>query len=495
MEATDPMTATDTLAALWHSTGLPEGALANARLSGSDPVLPSSFAVGEAAQSTIAAAALAATEFGRLRGATRQEISVDMTHAALECVGWFSVDGHSPELFDALSGLYRCNDGWIRLHAVFAHHRAGALRLLRLDPEAAQRAEIEKAVGGWRALELEAAAAEAGLVLTAMRTFDAWDATEQGQAIAAQPLFSMQRLNDAPPLPHSTLDGASSRSRRPLEGVRILDLTRILAGPVGGRTLAGYGADVMLINSPYLPNIEAIAETSRGKLSAHVDLRTPAGRETLHELLNDTHVLIQGYRPGGLARLGFSPTDVAQSHPGIIYVSLSAYGQEGPWSQRRGFDSLVQTAMGFNAAEGEAAGQSQPRALPMQILDHATGYLIAMCVSVALIRQQQQGGSWHVNLSLAQTGHWLRRLGRVQNGFDVTKPSVNPYLETTESGFGKLTALRHSARFSRSPSVWSRPSMPPGSHAAAWPKGKVDGFFSSAAPAGSGVPNESQRPR
>jgi crotonobetainyl-CoA:carnitine CoA-transferase CaiB-like acyl-CoA transferase len=470
MEATDPMTATDTLAALWHSTGLPERALANARLSGSDPVLPSSFAVGEAAQSTVAAAALAAAELGHLRGAVRQEISVDMTHAALECVGWFSVDGHSPDLFDALSGLYHCEDGWIRLHAVFAHHRAGALRLLRLDPDTIQRADIEKAVGGWRALELEAAAAEAGLVLTAMRTFDAWDATEQGRAVAAQPLFSLERLSDAPPLPLSTLDGETSQCRLPLEGVRILDFTRILAGPVGGRTLAGYGADVMLINAPYLPNIDAIAETSRGKLSAHVDLRTSAGQETLHQLLKDTHVLIQGYRPGGLAKLGVSPADVARSHPGIIYVTLSAYGREGSWSQRRGFDSLVQTAMGFNAAEGEAAGQSQPRALPMQILDHATGYLIAMCVSVALIRQQQEGGSWHVNLSLAQTGHWLRRLGRIQNGFDVTKPSAEPYLETTASGFGRLTALRHSAQFSSSPSVWAKPSMPPGSHAAAWPK-------------------------
>lgn len=222
-----------------------------------------------------------------------------MTHAALECVEQFGVDGHASDLFDTLSSLCHCKEGWIRLNSVSAHHRAGALRLLRLDPDMAQRADIEEAVGGWRALELEVAAAEAGLVLTAMRTFDAWDATEKGRAVAAQPLFTLERLSDAPPLPLSRLDQRASLSRLPLEGVRILDLTRILAGPVGGRTLAGYGADVMLINAPYLPNIDAIAETSRGKLSAHVDLRASAGRETLHQLLKDTHVLIQGYRAGG----------------------------------------------------------------------------------------------------------------------------------------------------------------------------------------------------
>jgi crotonobetainyl-CoA:carnitine CoA-transferase CaiB-like acyl-CoA transferase len=251
--------------------------------------------------------------------------------------------------------------------------------------------------------------------------------------------------------------------------VRALDLTRILAGPVGGRALAAYGADVMLVNSPHLPNIEAIADTSRGKLSTHIDLRTDAGREALENLLGQAHVFVQGYRPGGLAALGFGPQEAARQRPGLVYVSLSAYGAQGPWAARRGFDSLVQTATGFNHAEGEAAGQGKPRPLPMQLLDHATGYLIAMGASAALGRQQREGGSWHVQVSLAQTAHWLRGLGRIENGFGIKRPDAKPYLQNSPSGFGELMAMQHSAQLSRTPAQWTRPAVPPGTHAPVWP--------------------------
>ena len=294
------MEATRILKDIWLLAGLPEAALAHARLTGADPVLPSSFAVGAAAQATIAAAALAACELGHARGAPRQQVAVDMQHAALDCTGWFSIDGRVPALWDAFSGLYRASDGWVRIHANFAHHRDGALRLLGLDPATAQRADAEAAMRSWKALDFEDAAAARGLVATALRTFDEWDATTQGRALAAQPLFSIERIGDAAPLALPAL----AAEARPLEGVRVLDLTRILAGPVGGRALAAYGADVMLVNSPHLPNIEAIADTSRGKLSAHVDLRSDAGRDVLARLLADAHVFIQGYRPGALAALG-----------------------------------------------------------------------------------------------------------------------------------------------------------------------------------------------
>jgi hypothetical protein len=317
----------------------------------------------------------------------------------------------------------------------------------------------------WKALEFEQTAADAGLVVAAFRSFEEWDKHPQGQAVAALPLMQFERIGDAPPreLPALIADD------RPLMGVRVLDLTRILAGPVCGRALAAYGADVMLVNSPHLPNIESIADTSRGKLSAHVDLKTPEGRATLQRLLADAHVLVQGYRPGGLNALGFSPQTVAEHRPGIVCVSLSAYGDTGPWSQRRGFDSLVQTATGFNHAEGEAAGSPDPKPLPMQILDYATGHLMAFAASAALRRQALEGGSWHVRLSLAQTGHWIRSLGRVANGFAVARPDRAPYLETAESGFGELVALRHSAQLERTPTRWARPSMLPGTHAPIWP--------------------------
>ena len=189
----------------------------------------------------------------------------------------------------------------------------------------------------------------------------------------------------------------------------------------------------------------------------------------MYNLLQEAHVFLQGYRPGALQGLGYGPGQLAAQRPGIVCISLSAYGPQGPWKERRGFDSLVQTAMGFNHAEAQAAGDpAKPRPLPMQILDEATGYLIAFGAAAALRRQQLEGGSWHLQLSLAQTGHWLRQLGRVENGFAVTPPSLAPYLESERSAFGELCALRHSASLSRTPARWTRPSEPPGHSPARW---------------------------
>jgi crotonobetainyl-CoA:carnitine CoA-transferase CaiB-like acyl-CoA transferase len=261
----------------------------------------------------------------------------------------------------------------------------------------------------------------------------------------------MRRRGSLPPL---------REDQRPLTGVRVLDLTRILAGPVGGRALAAYGADVMLVNSPHLPNIESIADTSRGKLS-RMWTCAPTKAAPLRQLAAEAHVFVQGYRPGGMASLGFGPAELARLRPGIVCVSLTAYGTQGPWAHRRGFDSLVQTATGFNHAEGEAAGDGKPKPLPMQILDEATGYLIAFGAAAALWRQQREGGSWHVQVSLAQTGQWLRGAGpRARRALD-RQARPRPYVETSPSGFGELAALRHSAQLSRTPAAWPRPSMPP----------------------------------
>ena len=454
----------DVLAQLWQLGALPTEALRHVSLTGADPVLPSSFAVGTVAQTPIAAAALAACELGHLRGQARQDVAVDMAHAALECTGWFSVNGHTPEGWDKFSGLYACADGWVRIHTNFAHHRDGALRLMGLDPSRASRADAEKAMLTRRTQEFEQAAAEAGLVVAAFRSFEEWDEHPQGQAVAQLPLLTIERIGDAPPLDLPSV----SANDRPLTGVRVLDLTRILAGPVCGRTLAAYGADVMLLNAPHLPNIESIADTSRGKFSAHVDLRTENGKQSMAHLLQGSHVFVQGYRHGALAGLGWGPEALAQARLGIVCVSLSAYGGVGPWAQRRGFDSLVQTATGFNHAEMQAAGSTTPKALPAQILDYGTGHLMAFAVSVALHRQQTEGGSWHVRVSLAQTGHWLRGLGRVPNGFAVKSPNRQPYLEASASGFGDLIALRHSAQLSRTPAQWTQPSVPPGTHPPTW---------------------------
>ena len=422
-----------------------------------------------AAQASLGAAALAATEIGRLRNGVDQVASVDLVDAAVECTGRFTIDGVAPEVWDKIAGLYRCGPAsegeWVRLHTNFAHHRDGVLGLLGLpEGPGTSREQVAAALARWRAADLEDQAAERGLVVARLRGFDEWDAHPQCAAVAALPLVEIERIGDAPPVDWPVLPAAAL----PLEGLRVLDLTRILAGPVAGRTLAAYGADVMLVNSPALPNIDAIADTSRGKRSAHADLRDASDRAAFAAVLSRAHVMLQGYRPGGVAALGFGPEDAARLRPGIVYVSLSAYGRSGPWSGRRGFDSLVQTATGFNNAEGKAANAAEPKALPMQVLDMASAFLLAFGAEAALMRQRTHGGSWHVQVSLARTARWLRSLGRVEGGFAAPKRDFASRMESTESGFGRLVALRHAARFSVTPPRYRRPSVPPGTDRLAW---------------------------
>jgi hypothetical protein len=447
-------------------------------LTGDTPAFASSFAVAELVQHSIAVAALAATELGTVRGvhAAPATVAVDLNHAEHECTGWFALDGITPEAWDPFAGIYPTGASdqsstldWIRIHTNFTHHRDGALALLGMSAKDATKADVTRKLKEWTAASFEDAAAKARMVATAMRTFAQWDASGQGQAIARQPLFSMERIGDSPKRKATV---ANASPTQPLAGLRVLDLTRILAGPTCGRTLATFGADVMLVNSPNLPNIAHIADTSRGKRSVHIDLLTSEGRAQLKQLICDTDVFVEGYRPGGLAALGFGPQDVAQMRPGIVYVSLSAYGVQGPWGDRRGFDSLTQTAMGFNHAEGltfaDIAGESfKPRAFPFQALDYATGFLMAACACAALRRQYAGGGSWLLRCSLAQTAQWLRRYPRT-SPTAVNAIDRAPFVERTASGFGALEAIQHAARLNGEFVSARLESMPPGSHAGVW---------------------------
>jgi crotonobetainyl-CoA:carnitine CoA-transferase CaiB-like acyl-CoA transferase len=462
------MTAKDALKMLWLLARMRPEAVDDVELTGAEPVLPSTFAVGTAAQATIAAAALAAAEVWRRRTGNRQRLNVPMRDAAIEFRSerYLRIDGKpAPELWDKIAGLYRCGDGrWVRLHTNFPHHRDGVLKLLGCEHD---RAAVQRALDGWTADAFEEAAAQAGLVVTMTRSFAEWDATGQGRAVASLPAFSVERIGDAPPRP------LPSGGDRPLSGVRVLDLTRVIAGPVCGRTLAAHGADVLLVTGAHLPQMgPLVIDSGRGKLTTFIDLREQSGRETLRGLLRDADIFVQGFRPGAVTGNGFGPEEAARARPGIVYVSLCAYGHEGPWANRRGFDSLVQNANGMNHAEAEAAGSAQPKPLPAQTIDHASGYLMAFGAMAALARRASEGGSWHVRVSLAQTGHWIRGLGRVADGLAVPDPgfdAVRDRLEEIASGFGRLTTVRHAAAMSETPPHWARPSMPLGTHAPEWP--------------------------
>jgi crotonobetainyl-CoA:carnitine CoA-transferase CaiB-like acyl-CoA transferase len=464
----------DVLRTLWGEVGLPVDALAQVALPGREPVLATSFAVATALQASLGAAALAAAALGHARGGVQQRLGVDARDVVLEASGRFTLDGRAPKVWDKLSGLYACGGsgapGWVRIHANFAHHRDGVLRLLGLPPgEQTERAEVLAALRDWHGEDFEQAAADAGLVVAAVRSFDQWDRHEQAAAVAAQPLVAVKRIDGGSGHAGARLPPLHRHDAAPLQGLRVLDLTRILAGPVAGRTLAAYGADVMLVNAPYLPNIESIADTSRGKLSVHVDLKTEAGRDTLRALVREADVVLQAYRPGALAAIGFGPEALVALRPGLVCLSLSAYGALGPWAGRRGFDSLVQAATGFNHAEAEAWGEAEPRALPLQALDYSAGYLLAFGAAAALLRRWREGGSWQVQVSLARTAQWLRGLGRCHDFAAAGWPSFDDAMETSQSGFGVLQAVRHAAHFSHPWPPAQRPSMPPGSHPPAWP--------------------------
>jgi len=456
------------LADLWTLAGGAKAALETVTLTGDESQLPSSFRVAAAAQAGIAAAGLAAADIWKLRSGQSQGIAVDMRHGVVECRSerYLRVDGKPPPpAWDAIAGVYTTRDGrFVRLHTNFQHHRAAVCAVLGCE---AEREKVQAALMQWDAEAFESAAYAAGGVVAMMRSYQEWSALPHAKALAELPPFTIERIGEAAPKPWPAGD-------RPLAGLRVLDLSRVIAGPVAGRTLAAHGADVLLISGPDLPAIPWLTiDTGRGKLTGFADLKSEQGRDVLRDLVTGADIFSQGYRPSALAALGFAPEDLARINPGIISVSLSAYGHAGSWAERRGFDSLVQTSTGFNHAEGQAAGVEGPKELPAQMLDHATGYLMAFGAMMAKARQSREGGSWHVRVSLAQTGRWLWNLGRIAGGFsteDALKGEVvAPFMEEMDSGFGPLRAVRHAAILSQTPAFWARPAMPLGSHPTQWP--------------------------
>ncbi|PIL35193.1 hypothetical protein GSI_02983 [Ganoderma sinense ZZ0214-1] len=406
--------------ALWRSLALPVEAVSRLQLTPHpDPVVDSSFKIGTAAQTAIGLSGLAAAHFHQLRTGVEQTVTVDARHAAIEfkSEAYYEVEGskETSELFEALAGVYRTKDNnYVRIHTNFPHHRQGILDILKCQPT---RESIQEALLGWNSVDFETAASENKMVATALRSFEQWDAHPHGQALRGTPPVMLLKVGDAPKRE------VKGNATRPLEGIRILELTRVLAGPVCGRTLAGHGADVLWVTSPKLPALPNLdVDTSRDKRTTQLDLNDPADRQTFASLVKDADVFLQSYRPGGLASKGFGVEQVAKARPGIVYASLTAFGWEGPWKDRRGFDSLTQTATGYNVAEAEAYAAFNgtdgprplpPKALPMQALDHAAGYMLAFGIQAALCRTIVEGGSWEVRVSLAAVGQWIRSLGRL----------------------------------------------------------------------------------
>ncbi|MFX1673112.1 CoA transferase [Paraburkholderia sp. A2WS-5] len=498
------MTPRDALEHLWmlahphDSAAAHQAALDTVDIEGDDPGLPSVFRVGTLAAASIGAAGLAAARFHQLRGGPGQRVGIDVRRAlaAFRSERYLSVDGGAPfELRHPVTGYFETRDGrWIQLHANFAHHLQGILRVLGCGE---RRDDVAHAIRThWDGAALDEALAQAGLCAALVRTPREWAALEQAQAVARLPLIEIERIGDG----DGRGDGGALTQRpgaRPLDGVRVLDLTRIIAGPVAGRVLAHHGADVLLVNGPHLPNIAPLViDNGRGKRSATLDLREAQDRAQLHALVRDADVFLQGYRPGALAAHGFAPEALARERPGIVCVSISAYSHRGPWRERRGFDSLVQSASGIVWIESVAAAHGgvmpgaqidasagasldkrfdkpfdAPRPLPCQALDHATGYLAAFGAMVALARRAQEGGSWHVRVSLAQTGRWLQTMGMLEQGQrvpDLRAQDLADSFEEMDTPFGRVRAVASAERLDRTPAFYARPSVPIGTDAPQW---------------------------
>jgi crotonobetainyl-CoA:carnitine CoA-transferase CaiB-like acyl-CoA transferase len=476
------------IADIWTSLNLPHEALNSCclNLTGSGASLPSSFKVGAFAQATIGLSALAAAlvHTQRNQRASVPCVSVDLGHAVTEFRSerYLRVDGQPIAMMEwPIGGLHRVRDGWVRIHDGLPHHRTIALRILGLD-ETATREEVDAALLHWQGEELEERGMRDGCVIVKLRSFAEWDVTEQAQAQAAvgdeplrvHPLPSLSSWNPLKQtvIPERRLAAGNDKC---LRGIRVLDFSRVIAAPVAGRVLAAHGADVLWVTAPHLPDLPACdRDTARGKRSIQLDLRCNADKKVLLELVRDADVVLQGYRPEALAKLGLGWKDCVAVNPNIVYASLSAWGSEGPWKHRRGFDSIVQAASGINVAEAAALGEAAASiVLPCQALDHGSGYLLATGICAALYKREISGGAWAVDACLAKTGRYLRSLGQLIgiNGFDCLEPSdeeIADYLETKISGFGMMTAVKHSATVQGVEIGWDFMPEPLGSDEARW---------------------------
>jgi len=437
-----------------------------------DPILPTPFRIGETSTAALAAIGLAVSDLWELRTGRRQEVAVDTRQAtaSLRSGRYMRLDGApvSTER-NPVMGVYPARHGrWSYLHCNFPNHRAAALRVLGVpeDHEA-----VRQAVAQWDALALEEAIIAANGAGGMVRTMDEWAQHPQAAAIASLPLLEIVQIGDSPPQPLP--DG-----ERPLSGVRVLDLTRVLAGPTCARTLAEHGADVLKITGAHLPNSRYQEyDTGHGKLSAYLDLREPTDLETLRGLVREADVFSQGYRPGTLGNRGLSPEALAQVRPGLVYVSLCAFSHVGPWASRRGFDTVVQTVSGITSRQGELfpGAAPGPQFYPVSAIDYLTGYLMAFGALVALARRAREGGSWLVRISLAQTGRWLVGRGQVPEAElkevpqEFTPAELERWSRVSDTPVGRLHHLGPVVRLSETPPRWARPSVPLGYHEPVWP--------------------------
>lgn len=441
---------------------------------GNDPVVASRHRPAAASAAALAAQAVGVAALWRLRGGDGQDITIDLHRATvpgLRTSSLFWQSGHRLEYGRSpkeAPNFFLTRDGrrmFVLRTAAYPANLLGLLDLLgcRNDTES-----LAAAIANWDSADLEETLAKRKLVGVVTRTREEWLATTQGRWLAAQTPVLVEKIGESPP-------ENPGRGERPLSGVRVLDLAHVLAGPVCARVLAEQGADVLHGSAPLRPDdFRVVMDTGHGKRSAFVDLDRPGEVDRVRQLLADGDVFVQSFRPGSLDKRGLGPLELANLRPGIIYVSVSAYGSDGPWMARGGFDPVGQAVSGLAIAEGSS--EAPVLAATFTLNDYLAAYLAAAGATAAVVRRAREGGSYHIQVSLTRSSMWLQELGRLPDELWpdrgegkplIPEPRASDFMKT-DSVFGELIHARPVAEFSKTKARWCCGPSPPGSSPLAW---------------------------
>lgn len=438
-------------------------------VTGNDPFFRSPLQLATGASAALVMLGDAVDQLWQLRGGTPQTVHIDANHAALSLLSmWLlTVDGElaSAKFADSgrvnLSGQYRCaDDKWIHLQPGFAHHAEAITRTLGCE---AHRDALRAAIAARQSDAVETELSQAGVPAVVIRSWESWQQTQQGQAMAGVPVCEITRIDDADP-------GPLTPASRPLEGIRVLDITRVLAGPTCARLLGEQGADVLHVDGPHLPDLKpGQVDTSHGKRMTFLNLDQTEDLQTLQDLAGNADVFVQSYRAGSLARRGLGPEALAKLRPGMVYVSVNCYGHHGPWRDRPGYDGNAMAATGIQLIQRQ---EPEP-GIAVAMNDYCTAYWGAWGAMTALRRRATEGGSWHVRVSLVQSAMWFLRMG---TPFDRTlgqspeqvREIAERYLVAEDSPYGRLMQLRPALGMSLTPPEWRSGTPLPGSSAPVW---------------------------
>ena len=466
------MSAFDKLMAI---RGLPLPDKGEVSITGSDPVLNTHFRLAATASAAIAGIGVAVNDLWELKTGRRQSIAIDAVAAtaALKSKNYFhaknangvfeNVTDASHEANRGLTGIFQTKDGrWLLPHFGLDHLRHRMLDLLQTD---GNTGSIAKAVAKWDALELENAIDEARVCGGMIRTNEEWLQEPHGKILAAKPVVEIIKIGDSEPEPMPAGD-------RPLSGIKALDLTRILAGPITGRTLAEHGADVLMVSAPHLPQVWSyVADTSHGKRSCYLDLRDESEKQTLLDLVKTADVFSQGYRPDKINQMGLGPEALAEIRPGLVYVSINCYGADGPFSHRGGWEQIAQIMTGIAAEGVQSSSGYKPKTLPAAANDYITGYLGAYGTLLALARRAREGGSYHVRVSLCQTGMMIYdqgKVGTLPENLNLGMSDVDSLCMESDSHLGQIKHLAPVLSLSETRPYWALPTPKMGSNDPRW---------------------------